>query len=202
MQANKDIEALKKKVYLTYHQDGIIDLTAATILLGFSIFMATDNVVFLALGAFCGVEYALLKQRITIPRLGYVRFEPKEKSLRKNLVLLGIGMLVLFLVFAANAFLTIDPSSFDMQRYHMVPLSVLLFALPALVAAILLGLKRFYLYALLAAVLPALGAWLNIETFIPILVTGLVILVTGLWLLAGFIKQYPVMDSEGEDVNG
>ena len=58
----------------------------------------------------------------------------------------------------------------------MVPLSAALFGTPDLCVAVFLGLKRFYLYALFAVGLPALGAWLNVETFIPILAMGLVIL--------------------------
>ncbi len=88
-----------------------------------------------------------------------------------------------------------------MRRYHMVPLSTMLFGLPALGAAIFLGLKRFYLYALLAAGLPLLGAWLNIETYIPIVTTGLIILAFGAVLLANFLKKYP-LNAEGEDANG
>jgi hypothetical protein len=61
-----------------------------------------------------------------------------------------------------------------------------------LAAAVFLGLKRFYLYALMVVGLPALGAWLNIETFIPILATGLVLMAWGIGLLISFIKKYPL----------
>jgi len=87
------------------------------------------------------------------------------------------------------------------QRYHMIPLSAMLFGLPALAAAIFLGLRRFYLYVFLAVSLPAIGAWLNIETYIPIVTTGLIILVFGVILLTNFLKKYP-LDAEGEDANG
>ena len=77
----------------------------------------------------------------------------------------------------------------------------MLFALPALGAAIFLGLKRFYLYALLAAGLPTLGAVLDIETYLPILTTGAVILAFGSFLLVNFLKKYP-LNEEGEDASG
>jgi hypothetical protein len=62
-------------------------------------------------------------------------------------------------------------------------------------------LKRFYLYALLAAGLPLIGAVLNIETYFPIVTTGLIIMTFGTVLLVNFLKKYP-LDAEGEDVSG
>jgi hypothetical protein len=85
--------------------------------------------------------------------------------------------------------------------YHMIPLSAMLFGLPALVAAIFLGPKRFYLYALLAVGLPAGGAWLNIDTYIPIMTMGVIVLAFGTVLLVNFLKKYP-LNAEGEDVSG
>ena len=38
MNTPKNLDTLKRKVYLAYHQDGILDLLAAAILLGFSTF--------------------------------------------------------------------------------------------------------------------------------------------------------------------
>ena len=202
MNTNQDFNSLKRKVYLDYHQDGILDIVASTVLLGFGSFMMTKNVVFLGAGVFVALFYTLLKQQITIPRFGYVRFEPKEKSLAQSLVLLGIGVLVLFGFFAGRPYLS-QASSPEMealaQQYHMVPLSALLFALPALVVAVLMNQKRFYLYALLLVVLPALGALVNIETFIPILVSGGVILTFGALLLSKFMRKYPTADKAGEN---
>ncbi|MFH1524659.1 MAG: hypothetical protein ABIF04_06815 [Chloroflexota bacterium] len=202
---NKNLSQLQHKVYLSYHQDGILDLVVATTILEFSAFMATGIVVFLIVGILFATQYILMKQRITIPRFGYVRFVPEKKALMQNWGLVGIGVLVLFLVFAANMFLKSNPTSQEMQawmqRYHMVPLSAMLFALPALVAAIFLGLKRFFLYALLAVALPVLGAILEIETFIPIMATGFLVLAFGIWLLANFLKKYPVSDKAGSDVS-
>jgi hypothetical protein len=206
MSTTNDFDALKRKIYLAYHQDGILDITAATVLLGFGTFMATNNVIFLILGAVFAAQYVLMKQRITIPRFGYVRLEPQEKTLTKGWLLAGIGVLLLLVFIVLNTILGNISSSLDMQtwmrRYHMILYSGALFGLPALIVAAFLGLKRFYLYALLTVGLPALGAWLNIDTFIPILVTGFVLLAFGIVLLSSFLKKYPVNDNESSSVNG
>ncbi len=204
MQTN-DFGALKRKVYLAYHQDGILDLVAGSVVLGFGTFMLTDNIIFLMAGWLVMMLYVFLKQRITVPRFGYVRFNPEKKSLVQGSISVGIGVLVVFLFFVLNIFVSRDPASPEMQvlirRFHMVPLSTMLFALPAMVAAIFLGLKRFYLYALLAVGLPTLGALLNIETYIPILTAGLIMLTFGAILLVNFLKNNPLSE-ESEDASG
>ena len=200
----QDFGPLKRKVYLAYHQDGILDLVAGSVVLGFGLNMLTDNIVFLMIGWLPMMLYVVLKQRITVPRFGYVRFESKRRTFAKGLVALGVGVLVLLLFLALYFFTSQQPISPEMQawtqRYHMIPLSAMLFGLPALAAAAFLGLKRFYLYALLAVGLPALGAWLDIETYIPIVTTGLIMLAFGAGLLVNFLKKYQTND-EGVDDN-
>lgn len=196
MSTTNDYVTLKRKIFLAYHQDGILDLTGAVVLLGFSIFMATNSIVFLILATVFSAQYVLMKQLITTPRFGYVRFETKETTLTKLSILMGFGVLALLAVVFLSIFQRNSAGSLDMQawmqQYHMVPISAMCFGLPALAAAVFLGLKRFYLYALLVVGLPALGAWLNIETFIPILATGLVLLSVGIGLLYSFLKKYPI----------
>lgn len=204
MSTTKDFNSLKQKVFLAYHRDGILDLVAGTVVFGFGLNMLTGNIAFLMMGWMAMMLYVLIKQRITIPRFGYVRFESEKKTFNKGLLSVGIGVLLLLFFVALKLFIDRQPASpvmeAWMQRYHMVPLSGMLFGLPALVAAIFLGLKRYYLYALLAVGLPALGAWINIQTYIPIVSTGLVILAFGVVLLITFLKRYPLNDEAGDNV--
>jgi hypothetical protein len=201
----QDFRDIKRKVYLAYHGDGILDLAGGSVMLGFGADMLTGNIAFLMASWLMIMMYFALKQRITIPRFGYVRFEPEKKTIAKGFAGVGIGVLVLFLILALNFFIRSDPTSPEtkawIQRYHMVPLSGMLFGLPALAAALFLGLKRFYLYALLAVGLPALGAWLNSETYLPIMTTGLIVLGYGAVLLIGFLKNYPLNNEADADVS-
>ena len=206
MSTTNEFDMLKRKVYLSYHRDGILDLVAGSVVLGFGTFMLTDNIAFLMAGWFMMMMYVFLKKRITVPRYGFVRIDSEKKALMKSWISVGIGVLVLLLFFLLPIFLRREPTSPEMEallrRYHMVPLSTMLFGLPALGAAIFLGLKRFYLYALLAAGLPLLGAWLNIETYLPIITTGAVILTFGTVLLVTFLKNNPLDEETGNDVVG
>ncbi len=198
----KDINTLKQKAYTAYHQDGILDLVFAVILLGFGTFMLTESAVFLALGAIIAALYIPLKQQLTVPRFGFVRFESEKTSLARAWFLMGIGVLVFLLVFLAKYFIGDTSSSPELQaitqQYHMVPLGGMLFGLPALVAAIFLKLNRFFLYALLTLALPALGAWLDLQTYVPIISLGGFALLISFFLMARFRKQYP-LEGEGEN---
>ena len=204
MSTTKEFDNLKRKVYLAYHQDGILDLVAGSVVLGFGTFMLTDNIAFLMAGWFVMMMYVFLKNRITVPRFGYVRIDSEKKARMRSWISVGIGVLVLLLFFLLPIFLRMKQTSPEtealIRRYHMVPLSTILFGLPALAAAIFLGLKRFYLYALLAIGLPLLGAVLDIETYIPIVTTGAVIIAYGAFLLVNFLKKYP-LNTEGEDAS-
>ena len=203
--STQDFGPLKRKVYLAYHQDGILDLVAGSVVLGFGTFMLTDNIVFMMFGWFVMMMYVILKNRITVPRFGYVRIDSEKKARMRSWLSLGIGVLVLLLLFLLPIFLRMSQTSPEtealIRRYHMVPLSTMLFGLPALVAAFFLGLKRFYMYALLVIGLPLIGALLNIETYIPIVATGAVVITFGAFLLVNFLRKYP-LNAEGGDANG
>jgi len=201
----QDFGPLKRKIYWAYHQDGILDLVAGSVVLGFGLNMLTGNIVFLMIGWLAMMLYVLIKQRITVPRFGFVRFESQKKTVQKAWISVGIGVLFVAFFLTLNIFVSRQPASPEtrawIQRYHMVPLSVMLFGLPALAAALFLGLKRFYLYTLLAVGLPLLGALLNIETYIPIVITGAIMVAFGVFLLVNFLQKYP-LEAEGEDASG
>jgi len=203
--STQDFSPLNRKIYLAYHQDGILDLVAGSVVLGFGLNMLTDNIVFLMIGWLAMMLYVLIKQRVTVPRFGYVRFESEKKAIKKAWLSVGIGVLLVLFFLTLNIFVSKKPTSPDtrawIQRFHMVPLSAMLFGLPTLAAAIFLGLKRFYLYALLAAGLPLVGAWLNVETYIPMVIIGGVMIAFGVVLLASFLQKYP-LNAEGEDAKG
>jgi hypothetical protein len=202
----QDLAPLKRKIYLAYHQDGILDLIAGFVVLGFGASMLTDNFVFLMAGWFFIPLYYLLKKRITIPRFGYVRIDSQEKARVRAWAGVGAGVLFVLLFAILNIFVSRGAASSVgllawLRRYDMILLSAMLFGLPALAAAIFLGSKRFYFYAFLAAVLPAGGVWLNLAAYVPILALGAIALAFGAVLLFNFRKRYPG-DAEGEYANG
>jgi len=203
--STQGFDPLKRKIYWAYHQDGILDLVIGFVVLGFGTSMLTDNFAFLMASWFVMLTYYFLKKNITVPRFGYVQIDSRKKTQVRSWAALGGGMLILLLFFLLPIFLRRGPASPEIEtwirRYHMIPLSAVLFGLPSLVLAIFLGLKRFYLYALLAVSLPLFGAWLNIETYIPIMTTGTFMIAIGAVLLVIFLQKYP-LEAEGGNGNG
>jgi hypothetical protein len=65
---------------LAYHQDGIPDLIAGLVVLGFGTYIMTNNFAFLMASDFVMLMYYVLKRRITIPRFGYVRIDSEDKA--------------------------------------------------------------------------------------------------------------------------
>lgn len=202
----QDFAQLKRQIYLAYHRDGILDLIAGFVVLGFGTSMLTDNFVFLMAGWLFIPMYYILKKRVSIPRFGYVRIDSQEKARVRAWAGVGAGVLFVLLFAILNIFVSRGADSSAgivawIRRYDMVLLSAMLFGLPALVAAIFLGSKRFYLYAFLAAALPAAGVWLDLAEYVPILALGVTAVVFGAVLLFNFLRKYP-LDAEGEYANG
>jgi hypothetical protein len=88
---------------LSYHQDGLIDILIGLGILGFGLMMLTDSVVFNILAWMPIIFYVPLKNRITVPRFGYVQFSSDRT---KHLRLLGVLLLgLLALIFFAGLYI-------------------------------------------------------------------------------------------------
>jgi hypothetical protein len=203
MNTSSDIRKLQRKIYFSYHQDGIIDLVIGCGAIGFSIFMATELVALLILSWLPMLVYLPLKNTITVPRFGYVNFTSHKTSVLRLALLAGVGVLALLFFVALTTLTRGDSISLELeawlQRYHMAVLGGL-FAIVATFVAALLGLKRFYLYGVLAVGLPALGGLLNLHTFIPVMTVGAIVAMSGCWLLVRFIRRYSAEEGEGSNV--
>ena len=75
MTQNINLKDIEKKVYMSYHQDGILDISLGLLILLFGIAMYTHLTPFVGLIPILvmGVGY-LAKKFVTIPRMGYVNF--------------------------------------------------------------------------------------------------------------------------------
>ena len=82
-----DLENLEKRTYRTTQEDGRIDCLAGGGLLGFGVGVLLDIPMLTVLApALLVTMWQPLKDRITTPRLGYVRFsEPRRKRERRGL---------------------------------------------------------------------------------------------------------------------
>lgn len=203
MSRTVDFEGLKRKLYLSYHKDGILDLAVGLSILGFGISMAVESgaaIVFSWIGL---ILYAPLKSAITIPRLGFVQFdaETKRKTNLVYLLVLGLGTFALF--FGLAIFLWADnlPTDFEawLQQYHLLVLG----ELPAVALAVMAwrtGVYRLLLDALLIVAIILAGIELQMAEPTYVMVAGGVLSFIGFGLLLQFVRKYPVQKEAGNDL--
>jgi hypothetical protein len=193
-----DFKKLERKAYLSYHQDGLIDIIIGIAILGFGLNIATDTVIFGILTWLPVIFYVPLKNYFTAPRFGYVRFSsPRQTTIRLGLALL-VGLLAMLFfaglyIFAVSGSIPPQINAW-LRRYHMLIFAFVGMGL-FLGAGIWTGIKRFYLYVVLTLIFPVVGIWLDIHPGIYVIALGITILIIGIWLLLRFIRDNPKVES-------
>ncbi|MCP4425603.1 MAG: hypothetical protein GY803_14000 [Chloroflexi bacterium] len=201
MTQNIKFKDLRQKTYLAYHKDGIIDTLVGLGILGFGVNMATETSAFIVLSWIPFILYAPLKKRITVPRLGYVKFDSeRDSSVRMTMIAL-VGILTLAMFVGLFVFVRSDSMSVDMSallgKYHMLLLGSFV-AIGFIIGAALSGIKRFYAQAALALAVLISGIELGVAPPIYVLIWGGLTFLIGVWLLVQFMRQYPAV-KEGEN---
>ncbi|MCD1295853.1 hypothetical protein CUJ83_12690 [Methanocella sp. CWC-04] len=193
-----DLKQLEKKAYLSYHQDGLIDICAGLILIGFGIAMAYDLAWMIGIWIVTGLPvYASMKKAITIPRLGFVKFKLKkeEEEKKKKMILFSIMTIVgsLFFIFTLIIMNDMLPSWINdmIKEYYLVILGATGASFFAM-AAYMFELKRFYLYSLTVLAIFIIQHIIDIEPYWAMIISGFIITLTGLFIMVRFIQKYPI----------
>lgn len=197
MSQEQDFKKLQQRTYQSYHQDGLIDMIIGLSFIGFGLNMAFDNSGFIFLAWLPIILYVPFKNRVTVPRIGYVKFTASNRILVAA-VLAGLLVLLLgiFVFLIAGPEHIPAPLNAWLKQYHMLPLGIIA-ALCFAGAALLTSINRLYAYAILIVIIFAGGTWLGITPATYVIITGLLIEATGIWMLARFLKKYPGTFEEG-----
>ena len=190
---------LKKKIYFSYHEDGLLDLLMGLCILGFGLSMATDNSVFLVASWIWIPVYMPMKNSITVPRLGYVRLNEERTLASRLMLLLGIGVVAALLFLGVAVFSAQDslPASLmDWLRTYDMMLIGGLFALFFVGAWLWTAVRRFLVYAILIEALIFAGIQLGMEPPVYTMLPGGLIALAGLGKLLRFLQKYPVVEGE------
>jgi hypothetical protein len=198
-----NLREIEKKTYMSYHQDGLIDIFVGVyiFLFGIGIFLNTAtefSTWFVIPAIFPAIMVPIwisFKKRITIPRIGYVKFGSRGAN-RLMAVLLGL------MVAGLGAFMAFGLGAFMGQGWALT-LRNLIFSNGMIIigigAAIIsslfaytMGLKRLYVYGLLTLVMFLIGHFIAIQFEYFPLTIGLAIIIYGLVLLIQFIQKYPL----------
>ncbi len=189
-----DLKKLERKAFTSYHEDGIIDIFAGAWMLFFGIFsMCTDKPWFAGMFPVYGLPFfAAAKKKITVPRIGYVKFSQQRRSL---MLIVYLWIAAIFTVFGIMFYTDNLPSWIYALMYDY---STLLFGIIVgllfFVCAWATRIYRFYGYAALVLAASVLGHVSGLQIryqYFPVAL-GVVILSVGVLVLIQFIQTYPV----------
>ena len=191
-----NLRNLERQAYLSYHQDGVLDIFIGLSILLFGAWILAD-MAYLA-GAFAAVFtpiYAQVKKQVTVPRLGFVKFGPNRtaKTQKTVLVLVLVGVMAFLpgvLLFATTEMGILAPIRLLID-YGMIVIGVAGAAVLSVVAY-LSELRRLYVYAALVLTLFVSGHFLTAPLPYYLMTLGTIILLSGLYLLITFQRKYPL----------
>jgi len=196
------LKEIEKKTYMSYHQDGLIDVFVGVYILlfgsGILLKSVTDFSTWFVIPAiFPAIMVPIwisVKKQITMPRIGYVKFRSGGAN---KLTVIFIGLLVSGLgVFMAFTFASTTQAWASALRDLIVSYSMIIIGIGAATISSLfaytMGLKRLYAYGLLSLVLFLTGHFITIPFEYLLLTIGLAIIINGFVLLMQFIRKYPL----------
>lgn len=218
MSQNLDLKAIERKAFRSVHQDGLWDIYLGGLLLVLSLVFAIPEsgegeLTYIGL-AMLGVAimfavFQLGKKYITLPRMGQVRFGPTRQKRKITMawimgaffvVTLGLFLYSLYVWNSAGSVrlvaLDVSPS---LERVLVSTVSALIVGLSTLVTSYFKEFTRGYYIALLMG----LGFFftLLLDSTIPMLAAGGLILVPGLIIFVNFLRQHPLPPAEARHDN-
>lgn len=201
MTKEPNLKEIERRAYMSYHQDGLMDIFAGLYILGFGlgIFMQilwdfSFGIIMPAILITTVIPiWVAAKRKITMPRIGFVNFGTRGAN---KLIAVFTGTMVAGLfAFFAFTFAT-SQSGLRVWMDLIIQNGMLIVALGSLVICTLfgytMGLRRLYAYGLLAGISLVIGHFVGIFFAYIIIELGTIVMVMGFVLLINFIRKYPL----------
>ena len=201
MSPTTEFKLLERRAYLSYHQDGVIDIIVGLGMLGFGIYLAIDQLFFMLAAWLFLMAYVPLKRWITVPRFGYIEFSLVRTHSQKRRGLISMTFLVILLAFILLVGIpgVLPGGILTTLRIYKELLFGIIFIFLLFGAALMSELIRFSAYAGLAVLLTVMAYWLWLPAYAYTLALGGLILLSGLWMLTRFLRRYPLVPEEGSN---
>jgi hypothetical protein len=211
MTKQNTLREIEKKAYMSYHQDGLLDIFVGLYAIAFGLGMIADKILEFGFGAIMpAILIAIVlpiwieaKRKITMPRIGFVKFGARGSNklfaLLLGLAVAGLGVFMLFGVFLATGQIGRPWWIEILFQYGMIWIGLGSAVIGSLFAYTM-GLKRLYGYGLLTFALFASGHFLSVPFEYLLLAIGSVIIASGAALLVQFIRRYPLPKGAQDDV--
>jgi hypothetical protein len=207
MAKKNSLREIEKKTYMSYHQDGLLDIFVGVYILLFGLGILLSAVADFTWFIIPAIFPALMvpiwisaKKRITISRIGYVKIGKKGAN---KLMAILIGLMVVGLgTFTVFSFASTQGWVLTIRNLVVSNgLIIIGFGAAAIsgLFAYTMGLKRLYTYGLLALVLCLAGSFITFPFEYILLIIGLVVVINGFVLLMQFIRKYPLPQGDETD---
>jgi hypothetical protein len=202
MTKQNTLREIEKKTYMSYHQDGLLDIVIGLYALAFGIGIVAGKILYFSFAAIMpGILIAIVlpiwiqaKKKITMPRIGFVKFGARGSNklfaLLLGLSVAGLGVFMLFSVFMIGQ--NGRPWWLEMLfQYGMIWIGLGAAVIGSLFAYTM-GLKRLHGYGLLTFALFTSGYFLSVPFEYLLFAIGSIIIASGATLLVQFIRRYPL----------
>jgi len=209
MNAKTSLREVERRTYMSYHQDGLLDIFVGVYVLLFALGILLLTVTefstwFVIPAIFPAIMVPIwisAKKRITMPRIGYVKFGTRGAN---KLMAIFIGLMVAGLgTFMVLTFASRSQAWALTLRNLIIPNGMIIIGIGAAAISSLfaytMGLRRLYTYGILILVLFLAGHFITIPFGYLLLIIGLVIIINGFVLLMQFIRKYPLL--QGDETN-
>jgi hypothetical protein len=210
LNAKKSLREVERRTYMSYHQDGLLDIFVGVYVLlfalGILLLTVTDFSTWFVIPAiFPAIMVPIwisAKKRITMPRIGYVKFGTRGAN---KLIAIFIGLMVAGLgAFMVLTFASKSQAWALTLRNLIIPNGMIIIGIGAAAISSLfaytMGLKRLYAYGILTLVLLLAGHFITIPFGYLLLIIGLVIIINGFVLLMQFIRKHPLLPGDETNV--
>ena len=202
MTKQNTLRDIEKKTYMSYHQDGLLDIVIGLYALAFGLGIVVDKILDINFAViYPGIMIAIVlpiwiaaKRKITMPRIGYVNIGTKGTNKLFALFLgLAVAGLGVFFLFTMMTFQNGRPEWIEtiLFQYGMIWIGLGAAIIDSLFAYTM-GLKRLYGYGLLTLALFVAGYILAVPFEYLLLLIGGIIITNGAVLLVQFIHKYPL----------
>jgi hypothetical protein len=194
-----DLKAIERKAWASYFEDGLLDIFLGAMLLIGGIRSITDYAWYTLLIVPLILVLPLGKKLITTPRLGHVKFGPARKLKQtKVIAVLTISVLATF------ALLMLPKSGFALPAKMLIsPIMAGWIAVVFGIIAYYLDFTRLFTYGLLFAISEVLSGLFGVYIgAMAQTISGIAVLLIGLFVLTRFLRKYPQPVEATSDVKG
>ena len=196
-----DLEQLERQAFLSFHQDGLLDLCLGSFLLqlGIIIFLFPTFYTGLLSSAVPWIFiYIGLKKAVTFPRLGYVEFSVARQE-RNFLVMMLLVAILLAPIVGMLVGLLVIPNFMPVLQTNYMLILAACGAVSLWVVAYYTGIRRFFIYGMLIGLLYGWSHFWLLPLYFALLVTGGFSLLIGLVIVIRFLHRYPKAQSKEGD---